>query len=289
MKIHYVVLGSIALLSSINAQTFSIDFRDGTWMHDTPSGVVISHGWGKPSNTTQGYTQGISEVAPGTFLTVKTQFFGTASAGADNFRLDPSNTPGFAFQNAGTGDTNFSVDSNGNTILQNYQRIDFSFSTAVLLDSLRILDIDTASSTGATTQAWRDTVAVELWNGSGPLAPGLNIDPSITLPGSPSRLLQGVTSNGLPYAYANTLGNTSTSNPGQPNDPSSAVYSLSTDAVDGFSLYLWNRGRGSGGKHAVVLQASGSQLRVVPEPSSLSLFAITISMIALRRSRRASI
>ena len=272
-------------LTAHGAQTFNIDFRNASWNHNTVSGLVTSNGWGRPSPTAAGYNSGFTQVAPGVTLTVSSQFFGTASPGPENFTLDPVNTPGFAFQNAGTGDTNFTNDAFGRTVLNNYQRIDFRFSTPVTMNSLRISDIDTSSTISGNGYAWRDTVGLELWQRNVPIVPGTGIDPTITL-SNPSNLQQSITSGGLPYTYANLPGNTTAPNPAPLNDPSTATFTAAALPVDGFSIYLWNRGMGTGSKHAVVLQATGNTLTVVPEVSvSVLSIAGMVGLIATRRRR----
>lgn len=260
-------LSLLGMMSSSAA--FLIDFRDGTWDHSAVGGPASSTGWAKPTSTTQGYTSGVTEIETGVFLTVTTQFLGTANPGTNNFRLDPVNTPGFAFQNRNTGDRNSEVEVGGvmQTQLLNYQRIDFRFSEKVTLDLLRVGDIDTATSSGS--QVFRDTVALELWQGAAPTTPGTGIEPTITLAPA-SRLSLGETTEGMNFAYATTLGNTETSNnPILAENTSAATFEYDRTGVDGFSVYLWNRGQATGiGNHAVVLQAEGSQITVVPEPTT---------------------
>ncbi len=271
--------------SKLQGQNVNIDFRSGIWEHETSAGVFQSYnGWQKKPGSTQGYATGRTTFTGGTTLSVKTQFFGTAKAGPNNFTLDAVNTRGFSFQNLGTGDTNKKVDANGRTILENYQRIDFTFSNKVSMDTLRLSDVDTSGTGGPTTQAWRDTVGLELWNGSVPVLPGTGIDPQIFLP-SMTNLKSNITSGGLPFAYADVVGNTTAVNPAPANDPSTATFSYNQSFVDGFSIYLWNRGGGTGSQHAVVLQASGSSLTVVPEPSATGLLAFAATLLLARRRR----
>lgn len=269
----------------LQGQTISIDFRNGAWEHETSPGVFQTFtGWQKPAGSTRGYTSGRTTFSGGTVLNVSTRFFGTAQPGPNNFTVDAVNTPGFSFQNLGTGDTNPNVDGNGRTILQNYQRIDFAFSRKVSMGILRLSDIDTSGTGGPTGQAWRDTVGLELWNGMVPAVPGSGIDPTITL-GPGSFLRTGITAGGLPFAFADTIGNTATSNPAPPNDPSTASFSYNQDFVDGFSVYLWNRGMGTGSQHAVVLQATGSEFNVIPEPSAMVMVVGALVMGCGRRRR----
>lgn len=287
-KLPIILFGLTTTLPQISHAAFTIDFRDGVWDHSAVGGPSASNGWAAPTPSnlnTPGYSAGVTEVETGVFLNVTRTFVGSASTGPNNFRLDPVNTPGFAFQNAGTGDTNPQVTTalGVQTVLTNYQRIDFSFSQKVTLDQLRIGDIDTATSTGTNSQAWRDTVALELWQGSAPTIPGTAIEPNISLAPS-TRLALGSTTNGLPFAFASQLGNTSTSNnPILASNTSAATFSYDLEGVDGFSIYLWNRGQGTGGQHAIVLQADGSALTVVPEPSSALLLPLAALVILKRR------
>ncbi|MGE9269695.1 MAG: hypothetical protein ACQKBU_02745 [Verrucomicrobiales bacterium] len=286
MKSFALFIPALVACPMVASAAFSIDFRNGIWDHSSVGGPSSSVGWGSPTGSSTGYSSGISEIETGVFVTVTSQFFGTASTGPNNLTLDPVNTPGFAIQNAGLGDTNPESSINGQlqTSLLNYQRIDFSFSTPVILDILRIGDIDTSTSSG--TQLWRDTVALELWNDSAPSTPGTGIQPTLTLAEN-SYLSLGVTTTGMPFAWATTLGNTLTSNnPILDTNASAVTYSYSNeDGVDGFSLYLWNRGQGTGNQHAVVLQAEGSLVSVIPEPSS-AMLTLTLPVIMLRRRRR---
>ena len=284
-----IALSAVFLLqqSSLaqSAGSFGIDFRNATWTHPTASGGTVTQtGWAKEPSKTTGYTSGSTVFANGTRLDVTTRFFGTAKAGTDNFTFDAVNTNGFSFQNAGTGDVNGN-DANGNVLLINYQRIDFSFSDRISMDFLRIGDIDTNSSSG--TQTWRDTVAVGLWNVapsvSPPATPGTLIDPVITF-SNPTNLRKSTTSTGLDYVFADKIGNFTAPSPSPPNDPSTATFEYDSNFVSGFSIYFWNRGTGTGSstKHAVVLE--GNSFTPVPEPSTACLLALGL-LAAIRRRR----
>ena len=266
-----MIPANVACAEEVN---FAINFRTGIWDHSALGRPVSSSGWAVNGATNRGYDQGTTFFSEANLsLTVQSRFFGGAAPGVDNFRLDPINTPGFAFQNAGTGDKN-------TTSLLNYQRIDFSFSSPVTMDFLELRDIDTSSSSG--TQAWRDATGLELWYGTPPATPGLGIKPDITRY-SPTNLTVDTTQYALPHTYATTLGNT------QSSDRSAAIFEYDGQAVDGFSVYLWNRGAGTGGKHGIVLQAAGNRfIAQVPEPAGGLLLAMGGGMLFLRRRRWAS-
>lgn len=275
---------SVFVLAPAQA-AFFIDFRNGVWDHSAIGGPSSSNGWAVNPSTNRGYASGTAEIDTGVFLTVSSTFIGTAQPGTSNFKLDPVNTPGFAFQNRGTGDRNTTIDPvTGRILLENYQKITFTFSAPVIMDFLQLADIDTATSSGS--QTWRDAVGVEYWNGSAPTDPGSGINAEITHLGS--RLVSAQSARGLNYAWANTLGNTTTSNPASATDASSVTFSSSGEAIDGFSVYFWNRGTAAnGGQHGIVLQAQGNRLQLapVPEPTSLALVALSTLAGLTRRKR----
>lgn len=255
--------------AAFGQSTFNIDFRNGDW----ELGGTTARGWRTDPDTGLPFRTGRATYAGGLVLTVTDSFVGTARAGLQNFTLDPPAQRGFTFQNSGSGDFNA-----GNT-LANFHRIDFAFSAPITLDRLQLDDIDTQNSTGAT--GWRDATTIQLWQDN-PTAFGAGIVPDISFnPVTNLSLIDAATSPfGVPFVYATTRGNTTN------NDARSIASFSSSEAVDGFSVFLWNeRGGSAGGNHGISLLATGNSFTVVPEPSGIALLAVGLLSGLARRQR----
>lgn len=265
-----LVAGFVLTATPALAQSaFNIDFRNGEW----ELGGTTARGWRNDPATNLPFTTGRATYANGLVLTVTDSFVGTASAGLQNFTLDPPQQRGFTFQNNGSGDFN-----RGST-LDNFHRIDFAFSRPITLDRLQLEDIDTQNTTGA--NGWRDATTIQLWRDA-PTPFGSGITPNIGLNSTTNLtvLSAGDSPFGVPYVFATTRGNTTN------NDPRSIANFASTEVVDGFSVFLWNQRDGNaGGNHGISLLADGNSFTAVPEPTSHVLIAIASAGGLLRRKR----
>lgn len=273
-----------ALLLAANASygAFSIDFTNGIWTSTAgtttgwPTAGVKSGQSGYVASPTT--ASSVLDAGTGLSVTVSSAFFGTAAAGPNNLKLNPPNTNGFTFQNAGTGDLN-----TGNT-LNNYQRINFTFSNKVRVDLLNLEDIDRSSS--AANPQWVDAATVQLWNGA-PTAFGAGINPDVSKATTSNLTIvpvgqpAGNSRFGVPYVFASTGANTV-------NSDTASIASYTSDAeIDGFSIFFWNQRSATGGQHGIAIRAVGNEVSPVPEPSAFALIGgvLAFSFVALRRRR----
>lgn len=279
VKLPTLAFAAILILSSTASfAAFNIDFRNGSWAADGSS--TAATGWPKVGLTSTPQSAGTQDLGGGLSVRVQSSFVGGATKGTENLTLNAPQTYGFAFQDNGANDRNPDTG-----VITKYQRVDFTFSSLVRLDSLNIEDIDRNNATGS---AFSDAVSIQLWT-SLPTAFGDGINPDISF--NPVTNLTRSARGGADFVYASLGGNTTTTTTGsdvQTNDPRSIANFSSNESIKGFSMFLWNFNDSTrtGSKHGVVIKASGSEITAIPEPAAFALLGglgVFILMVSRRR------
>jgi len=256
-----ITLGLVAsawIAAATSAQGLTIDFVNGTWDHSCGGGSSGSTGW---DNT---YTCG--SLTDGSLVaTLNMSFFGTAAGHSSNAEFLSSS----AFEGFLLGNVSSSDDGNTGSTLSNYQQWLFTFNQAVTVQNLTVTDIDESG--------WIDAVGLETF--TGPFIGAGNHDSMIVSLGAS---LQTVNGFGLDYYRASVTGNTT-------KDPDNALVATSTQAVDGFAVYLFNAGTDNG-QHGVGVDATFdlSGVATVPGPATLALLMSSVGGLAVARQRRQS-
>jgi hypothetical protein len=272
-----------SLVAIAPAEAFTFNFADGDWSHTVNGQTVNSTGW------LGGATSG-SITIDGITLSVTSSLSGTAET-RDGRNLvehtgEDSKTKGFSLSNKSKRD----IYSGGN--LNSYQRLDFSFSSAVNLSNFVLGDIDAA----AVDKSFVDAVGAEGFSG-GPGAAGtglaalfsyaentrLKTETVQTADGSLNFAVRDVAKYGL----ANSL-----------SASQDEAYLAFDGPIDSFSLYFFNDTfRKAGGSaradqgHAITMfggTATPPGATGAPEPFSIigSGVALALGGMARRRNNK---
>lgn len=208
-----------------------------------------------------------------------------ASSGNNNtgsFENSTGNPEGFIFGSFDDNTTTLTVSDDQGTIsgtIQNYQRWDIVFSTPVILNSFRLLDID--SSGGDNPNTFRDIVAVERFVGTSVGTAGTGIDGILTPVSANSLLFQ---STGASFGTESINSIIAPLNLGNPSstDPVNVNVSFGDQPIQAISLYTFSD---RPQVHRLSLEGSGFEITIVPEPSSALLVSLA-GLCLLRRRRR---
>lgn len=226
-------------------------------------------------------SQSVTVTFTGTFVGSSTR----ASSGNNNngsFENAIRNPEGFIFGSFDDNTTTLTVSDDQGTIsgtIQNYQRWDIVFSTPVILNSFRLLDID--SSGGDNPNTFRDIVAVERFVGTSVGTAGTGIDGILTPVSANSLLFQ---STGASFGTESINSIIAPLNLGNPSstDPVNVNVSFGDEPIQAISLYTFSD---RPQVHRLSLEGSGFEITIVPEPSSALLVSLA-GLCLLRRRRR---
>lgn len=275
-KVTLSIIVGTTILSSLVArpsQAFNITFSfssDSEYTNDTGlSAANVVNEWDHGSGLQDGWQAG-QNTGTATDSTTGLQITFTGAPRESNSSNDylvgdaRTNTQNFAFDQKGTITTkgmkieniNFSDDGNIATLnqtgstreliggtLANYQRLTFSFSQPIIVDSntrFFIDDIDDGSTTGASNESYIDSIAVEAFATLDVGTAGTGINPIFDFENG-TELTTGTidfaNGNDISYIYDSE---DSSSNP--PNESQSRAYYNfgSTEEVQSIALYYFN-------------------------------------------------
>jgi hypothetical protein len=277
-----VGLGIMSSLVAIApAQAFTFNFTQGNWTHTVNGQTVNSTGW------LGGATSG-SITVDGVTLSVNSTLYGTAETRDGRNLVEhtgtDSKTKGFSLSNLSKRD----MYTGGN--LTHYQRLDFSFSSAVNLSNFTIGDIDTAE----VDKSFVDAVGAEGFVGSpGTAGTGLaalfsyanntrlTTETVQTADGSINFAVRDVAQHGLDNSLSATQ---------------DEAYLSFASPIDSFSLYFFNDSflKAPGSKpradqgHAVTMFGGTAAVPStgVPEPFSMVGGGIALALGGLARRRK---
>ena len=246
------------LLLALTANAAVVSFDTSNWDHGSGSQL----GWN------DGEFSGTTSIL-GADVTITTTNVGTAVNAVNHFRrIDETFFSGFAIQMipATNGVTN---------PLTNYNRIDFTFTNPVILESITLTDVDRAGG------QWYDLIATEAFTTTTPGALGTGISPNYTVGSNVFTVNPAPNFNSLDFAlpFSNT-GNVQ-------NDPTNDVTISFTDPIDSFSIYyLNNGGDNQAGTQTIGIRGNQFIVSVVPEPFAGVLVSLALTAAAFRRRRR---